>query len=170
MEQKIIIVDNNNQIIWYKDRSELTPDDIYRVSTARITDSSGNILLAQRSRNKKNNPWKRWPAVARTPEEWETYESNIIKEIKEEIGIKITLDKLQPQLIEYRRWSWGKTQYFGQRFVWIYDWDKSLLQKQDEEVEALKRFSKQELEQELEQNPDIFLTSIAQKLQEFTAL
>lgn len=170
MKTKAIIVDINNNPIGYKNRSDLNSDDIYRISAARIADSSGNILLAQRSWNKKKSPWKWWPAAAWTLEEWDTYESNIIKEIKEEIGIKIILDQLQPQAIEYHEWSWWTNRCFIQWFIWVYDWDKSLLQKQDEEVETLKRFSKKELQQELKQYPEIFLTSVSQKLQDFVTL
>jgi len=170
METQVIIVDKDNNIIGHKSRSELTSEDIYRVSAVRITDENGKILLGQRALTKKKNPWKRWSSVAWTLELGETYESNIIKEIEEEIGIKMTLDQLQAQPIEYREWSWWKNKYFGQWFVWIYDWEKSLLKKQDEEVEALKRFTKEELQQELENTPEKFLTSVSIKLEEFNTL
>ena len=168
MENQVIIVDVNNTVIWLKNRIDLISEDIYRVSAAWIVDSEGRILLAQRAWTKKNNPWKRWPAVAWTLEYWETYESNIIKEIKEEIGIDMNLQNLQAKPIEYREWSWWKNKYFGQWFVGTYDWDKDLIVKQDEEVEAIKWFTRQELEHELTLYPAIFLQSISIKLQEFS--
>jgi isopentenyldiphosphate isomerase len=56
METQAIIVDKDNNVIGHKNRSELTSDDIYRVSAARITDEDGNILLGQRALTKKKNP------------------------------------------------------------------------------------------------------------------
>jgi hypothetical protein len=38
MEQQVIIVDQDNNIIGHKNRTEITSDDVQRVSAARITD------------------------------------------------------------------------------------------------------------------------------------
>gem|GEM_PF-4468273 len=56
METQVIIVDKDNNIIGHKSRSELTSEDIYRVSAVRITDENGKILLGQRALTKKKNP------------------------------------------------------------------------------------------------------------------
>ncbi len=86
---KIIVVDENDKEIGVKERSKITHDDIYRVSGLWLTNSKGEILLAQRSFNKPrdNDPGKWGPAVAGTVDEDETYKENIQKEIKEELGL-----------------------------------------------------------------------------------
>ena len=85
---KTIIVNENDEIIGYKGKGTLEKSDIYRVSALWIQNSKGDILLAQRKLTKKHSPGKWGPAVAGTNDEGESYESNIIKETEEEIGLK----------------------------------------------------------------------------------
>ena len=53
---KIIIVDENDNIIGYKERGTIEQSDIDRVSALWITNSKGEFLLARRAYTKKNNP------------------------------------------------------------------------------------------------------------------
>lgn len=47
------IVDENDNIIWYKTKEEINhKSDFYRVSALRLTNSKWEILITQRSRNK----------------------------------------------------------------------------------------------------------------------
>jgi isopentenyldiphosphate isomerase len=80
-------VDQNDKIIGYKKIEHLQEGDIYRVSALWITNSKGEILLARRHHTKSHDPRKWGPAVAETVDEGETYEANIIKEAREEIGL-----------------------------------------------------------------------------------
>ncbi|GAF94063.1 unnamed protein product, partial [marine sediment metagenome] len=82
-KSKIIIVDDNDKIIGYKERDTLKREDIYRVSALWITNSHGEILLARRHHTKSHRPRKWGPAVAGTVDAGETYEDNIIKEAEE---------------------------------------------------------------------------------------
>lgn len=58
MQAKIIIVDEEDNIIGYKERDTLDDDDIYRVSALWIKNSKGESLLARRHRNKSHYPRK----------------------------------------------------------------------------------------------------------------
>lgn len=158
MQDEIIpVVNLDDEIIWYKSRNNITTDDIYRVSACRIRDADGNILLAQRSFTKKNNPWKRWPAVAGTVSKDETYLQNIIKEIKEEISIDATEQNLTVWPKQFRDWE---HRYFRQWYVLIYIWPKDVIQPEVWAVEQLKRFTPQELKEFLTSNRDECLTSL----------
>jgi isopentenyldiphosphate isomerase len=84
---KIIIVNEKDEIIGFKERSKVKTDDIYRVSALWAENAKGDILMAQRAFSKMNSPGKWGPAVAGTVEEGETYDSNITKEAEEEIGL-----------------------------------------------------------------------------------
>ena len=55
----IPLVNEQDEIIGYKERAEIKTEDIYRVSALRITNSQGEILVAQRAFTKKNNPGTR---------------------------------------------------------------------------------------------------------------
>ena len=90
MKEKVIVVDENNKIIGAKYRSELDgKKDIIRVSGIWIENEKGEILLVQRSFNKKYDAGKWGPSAAGTLEVGDTYESNIIKEVAEELGVFI---------------------------------------------------------------------------------
>src|SRR3989338_4245132 len=85
---RVPIVNEKDEIIEYKDWKDRGLKEIVRVSGLWIVDGNGNILLAQRYKNKTHDPGKWGPAVAGTVEEGETYESNIVKEAEEENGLK----------------------------------------------------------------------------------
>ena len=126
--------------------------DIYRVSALWIENSKGDILLAQRKFTKKHDPGKWGPAVAGTNDKGETYESNIEKETEEEIGlvgVKFIEEK-------YER-IFGDHNYFLKVFKLIIDKDINEFKIQEEEVEQIKWFKRDELLEELKQNPNNFL-------------
>jgi isopentenyldiphosphate isomerase len=87
---RIPIVNEADEIIDYKERSESTVHDIDRIAALWITDAEGRVLLAQRALTKRFDPGLWGPAVAGTVEEGETYVTNILKEASEEIGLSLT--------------------------------------------------------------------------------
>lgn len=148
---RIPIVNEQDEIIGYKDRKDRNLKDIIRVTGLWVKDKENNMLLAQRAFNKKHDPGLWGPAVAGTVEEGETYESNIIKEAKEEIGlvgVKFTLGSKSLRHTSHR--------YFAQRFTAVVDYDYPFL-KQNDEVEALRWFSKDEFIALLKEKPEMFL-------------
>jgi len=162
MEQRIIIVDENDKIIGYKERETLNKEDIYRVSALWITNSIGNILLARRHRNKSHHPRKWGPAVAGTVDEEENYEENIIKEAEEELGLKKINPKLGP-----KRETTGEYHHFTQWYTITLDKDISEFKIQENEVEEIKWWTKEELLKELNDRPEDFLPKMKQYLELF---
>jgi isopentenyldiphosphate isomerase len=158
---RIPIVNEQDEIIEYKDKKDRGLKEITRVSGLWVTDKDGNILLAQRGLNKKNQPGLWGPAVAGSLEEGETYESNIIKEAEEEIGLVGMKIKLGPKL---RRSS--THEYFGQWFTTTIDRNYPL-KKEDKEVESIKWFSREELAILLKEKPEIFLPEFSRYLNIF---
>lgn len=152
---KIIIVNENDQIIGYKERATLNQEDIYRVSALWIQNSQGDILMAQRSFSKKNYPGNWSNAVDGTNEEGESYESNIIKEAEEEIGLK----NFPFQKVKKIR-AKGLHNFFGQLFLAVVDKDVKDFKVNKEEIEEIKWFKKEVLSKELENNPDKFESAV----------
>jgi len=147
-KQKIIIVNENDNIIWYKKRWTLLSSDIYRVSALLIKNSKWEFLLAQRKFTKKNNPWEWSFSVAWTVDKWETYDINISKEIEEEIWIF----NLKYEKIDKLRIYW-KHNFFCQYYISKLDEKLDYFKIQEEEVEAIRWFSIDEiLEWEFEGN------------------
>lgn len=137
---RTIIVNEKDEIIWYKDRWDIKTEDIYRVSALLIKNSKWEFLLAQRWYKKRNNPWEWNVSVAWTVEEWETYEENIIHEIEEEIWIKDIEIKEFDKIRRY--WEHN---YFVQLYVAILDKDIGVFKIEKDEVEDIRWFSVDEI-------------------------
>lgn len=163
MFSKIIIVDENDNIIANKERETLKAEDIYRVSALWLTNSNGEILLARRALTKSHSPGKWGPAVAGTVEEGETYDSNIVKETEEEIGLKNIKFKQGPKI----KISPGQHSYFCQWYLAEIDKPLEEFKIQKREVEEIKWFSKKEIKKKLQKNPNEFIYSVNQWIKLF---
>lgn len=151
----IPVVDTDDSILTHKKREAVLPEDIYRVSSLWITDSKGKILLAQRAFSKSNDPGKWGPAVAGTVEQGETYESNILKEAEEELGLQgVQLEKGRKELHE------GEHRFFCQEFSTVVDQQEGDFSINLEEVAAIKWWVEAELRKAVFENPDAFLPMI----------
>ena len=133
-----------------KERDKTDPaTDIYRVSALWLTNSKGQALLAQRKLTKKHSPGKWGPAVAGTIEEGETYESNIYKEAKEEIGLEGIKFRLADKKLIVR-----ENRFFAQWFLGTVDKDISEFKIQEEEVEALEWVDQSLLAKDIVEHPE----------------
>ena len=160
---RIPIVNEQDEVIGYKNIKDKTREDIVRISNLWLMDPEGNILLAQRSFNKDHDSGLWGTAVSGRVEEGETYESNIIKETIEEIGLK----DLKPVYDRKLRLSNNIGNRFSQWFTCVVDHNYPFV-KQDEEVENIKWFSQDELKKALEETPEIFTPSTEGNLEYFT--
>jgi isopentenyldiphosphate isomerase len=161
----IILVNEDDDIISYKERDSIDADDIYRISSLRLTNSSWEFLIAKRSMHKKNSPWKWWPAVAGTVEKWESYMDNIVKEIDEEIWLVLDIITLWPKR---RKNTWWRN-YFQQRFFSTQDISIEECTLQAEEVDAIKRIRRELFEKSYAENPENFLTTMPWYVAEFSS-
>ncbi|MFA6073018.1 MAG: NUDIX domain-containing protein [Candidatus Woesearchaeota archaeon] len=160
MSEQIPIVNEKDELLYYKERSMVTLDEIYRVSALWIENSKGQVLLAQRSFSKKQSPGKWGPAVAGTVEKGETYESNILKEAEEEIGVSGQIFTIAFK----QRSSSDKYDKFNQYFFLKLDWPIEQFKINENEVAKLKWFNVDDLKKELDKNPELFVTSLNKTL------
>ncbi len=156
---RVQVVNENDEIIGYKDRSEINKlIDIQRVSAIWLTNSKGEILIAQRKLSKAHDPGKWGPAAAGTLEEGDTYDSNAVKEIEEEIGLSgVELQKGPKQRVYIPE---HKKNYFAQWYSCLIDKDAQEFILQDDEVEAVRWISLNDLEEELLQHSDQFIPTM----------
>lgn len=151
MSEEIIIVDKEDNIIGHKDRYKLDPSDIYRVSALWLINSKGDILLAQRSFDKKHHPGKWGPAVAGTVKKDQSYDDSIIAETAEEIGLKGT------KLIKsFKKFNAGTYYHFTQWYTLVIDKDINDFIIDPEEVASIKWFTGEEIRQKLDEDPNFF--------------
>ena len=106
MGEYFIVVDENDRIIGKALRSEChsNPKLIHRGIYAIPVNSRGQILLQKRSMNKDTNPG-RWEIVGGHNKPGETYEKAAIREIKEELGVKVGVRKIGKMRFKSRRES-----------------------------------------------------------------
>ena len=156
-QEKIVIVDENDDVIGHKERGAIMQDDIYRVAALWITNSNGDVLLAQRALTKLHDPGKWGPAVAGTVEQGEDYDMNIRKEAEEEIGLK----NVQPKKVNKER-VFGEHNHFTQWFLLEMDVPIDSFIINVAEVQAVQWFPKGQLLKEIESAPDKFLGTMKQ--------
>jgi isopentenyldiphosphate isomerase len=150
----IPIVDEHDTILGYKERSELEDSDIIRVVGLWITDQDGRILLAQRHRDKKRDPLKWWPAVAGTVEWYESYETTLIRESYEEIGIEnFSYEVSEKSIID----TWI-SRYFSQWYRATVSHDHPLIL-QDDEIAQIRWIDPSSLRDEYVHYPHNFVPS-----------
>lgn len=147
--EQVVIVNEKDEVIGYKNREDTDKNDIFRVTGLWIENSQGEILLAQRVFSEKNDPGKWGPAVSGTVEKGETYDSNILKEAKEEIG----LVNCELQKGEKRRVN-GDNKFFVQWFFAKVDKNAEDFKLDKREVEEIRWFSKEELEIMIKKTPE----------------
>lgn len=152
---RIVIVNDQDEIIAHKERGTLTKNDIYRASALWVKNSKGDILLAQRKFTKSHDPGKWGPAVAGTVDEGETCEQNIIKEAEEEIGLRNIKPVPGPKV----RMT-GEYNYFDQWYTLTVEKPAEDFIIQEDEVEQVKWFTRAELESELWNHPKKYLKGL----------
>lgn len=149
------VVNEADEIIGHKLRNEIDfKKDIYRISALWLTNSKGEVLIAQRLLTKDKDPGKWGPAAAGTLEEGETYESNAYKEAEEEIGLSGIQFKKGPKQRFHVRES------FCQWYTGECDWSADKFIPQPEEVEKVAWVNRAELTQDVADNPDKYVPSM----------
>lgn len=149
------LVNRDDAVVEQKERGTLAPGDIYRVSALWVINSYGQVLLAQRLLTKKQDPGRWGPAVAGTIEDGETYEENIRKEAREELGIDGVAFKMGPKIfVEDNGFGQG---YFAQTFVAVLDWPTEKFTPQASEVAGVQWFDAATLPEAVRNEPEAFV-------------
>jgi len=152
----IPLVNKDDKIIGNKNRSDLDYNhDIFRTASLWITNSNGDVLLAQRKLNKKVDPGKWAEAVGGTVESDDSYLATIIREAQEELGLTYL------EIIE------GPKQFITTPCRYFVQWYKACINKpitdfiiQQEEVEQVAWVPMSELLGEFKANPDKYIEAL----------
>lgn len=163
MKDEIVpIVDEKDRIVGYKKRYELAETDIHRISVLWIENSKGQVLISKRSNLKKDCPGLWSAAVGGTVSKSETYETNIVKEAEEEIGLKDVLFKRSKKVFVKK-----KHPTFCQCFSTVIDKDVSEFVLDKKEVADLKWIDKKKLNEEFKSHPERFTPAFPLALEIF---
>lgn len=149
----IPVVNEKDEIIEYKNRADLNPSaDIVRSASLWITNRNGDILIAQRKYTKRNNPGKWSEAVGGTVEGEDDYESTMLREAEEEIGLKVDSYEIGP-----KQYVSSPTRYFVQWYQTIIDEPIEAFHPQEEELERLAWISEDQFIKELKNTPEKYI-------------
>ncbi|NTW90016.1 MAG: NUDIX domain-containing protein [Candidatus Moranbacteria bacterium] len=161
IKEPILIVDENDNIIGIKDRGlvGVGSPDIYRVSALWVTNGRGDALLVQRAFTKRNDPGKWGPAVSRTVEAGETYDSNILKEAREEIGLSDMKFRKSRKVRRY-----GDHNFFVQWYVAVVDIPAESFETEAGSIEDIRWFPIDELRKETAFFPEKFVPNMYEYL------
>lgn len=157
------IVDKDDNLVGLKPRDEIDfQNDYYRISGVWLTNSRGQVLIAQRKLTKDKDPGKWGPAAAGTLEEGETYEANAYKEAEEEIALTGVTFELGPKMtFEQPRHS--HLQWFMARV----EWPEEKFVPQPSEVERVRWIDEAELARDVAANPNKYVPSMARIIETF---
>lgn len=162
MKEIVTLVNEKDEVIGSKDRTLLLDTDRWRIVTIWLENSGGEVLLAQRSMAKKNNPGKWGPAAAGTVEYGETYDMTAKRELQEELGVDVPL---QPVGVFMHHSMIGSRADMG--FVGYTDQPAEAFTIQTEEVEQIKWVGKAALQANFAQNPGIYIQEFQEILNTF---
>lgn len=161
----IILVDERDQIVGYKERRDRVLTDIIRATGLWVFRAeTKEVLIARRSMSKPYDKGKWGPSAAGTLEQGETYTSNVVKEAREEIGLKIDPAKLikgKYQLIQ------ATQRYFYQGFFYevpVHMLSNFTLQK--DEVDEVRFVQIEKLIEWVTARPQDFIESFGRGLQD----
>ena len=154
MESLDVYDENNNYLGYSLERTEIHEKQLWhRHVSAWIMNKEGKVLLQQRSFNKKKNPGK-WAKTGGHVDAGETCEEAIKREVYEEIGLKVNDNEINN--IEIFKSKNNKENYYSYGYIFITDLKEKDFKLQKEEVNAVKYFSIEELEEAKKQNNNDF--------------
>ena len=150
-----ILVDEDDNIIKYKDRYKLGPQDRMRMVVVWIENNKGEVLIHKRADSKKVGPGLWENAVGGGVAKGESYEEAAYKELSEELGV----DDIKLEFI-------GKTQFTSHNGPKMCAWykgrtNKSLndLSPDEREVQEVKWINADELYADRDKNPQNYMPS-----------
>src|SRR3989338_1655774 len=152
---KIPIVNEKDEVIEYKEREETTREDIRRIVGLNVFNEKGEVLIAKRHSIKVIDPNKWGPAVAGTVDEGHDYDSTVIKEAEEEIGLK----NIKPIFLKKMFYETHNTRRFTGVYYAVINSRETKLSLQVDEVSEIKWISISELEDWIKEKPEDFIPS-----------
>ena len=149
---RIPIVNEKDEIIEYKTREETTREDIRRIVSLHVFNENWEVLVAKRQATKSIDPNKWGPSVAGTVDEGFDYDSTVIKEAEEEIGLK----NIKPVFFKKKYYEVGNAKRFSSIYYLKINSKERELSLQEDEVAEIKWISIEDLTKWVDECPEDF--------------
>lgn len=153
---QVPLVDKDDNIIGFKERAELDYSrDIFRTASLWITNRQGDVLVAQRTFDKKVDPGKWAEAVGGTVEGQDSYLETIAREACEELGVSdISMTPGPKQYID------DSAKYFIQWYTCQLDLPLDRFTIQASEIEQIAWIPITQLRNELDERPEKYVRAM----------
>jgi isopentenyl-diphosphate delta-isomerase len=155
-DEKIWLVDEDDNPIKIISRKDAKPGDIWRISSIWLFNEKGQVLIAKRASGKSVHDGLWGPSAAGTVESGEEPMENAVREVEEETGFKLNEEDLilVQKLFYFEINGTGRQVSYFKAPCNIQE-DRFTLQ--ESEVEAVKWISKDALLADVRINPDKYL-------------
>lgn len=158
---KIPIVNEQDEILYYKERAETNRDEIRRIVALQVFNETGKVLIAKRHATKNIDPNLWGPAVAGTVDEGFSYDETVRTEAEEEIGLK----DIQPIFLKKFFYETHNARRFTSVYYVIINSTERELVLQVDEVSEIKWITVSELQKWFEEKPQEFVPFFALALE-----
>lgn len=152
---KIPIVNEKDEIIEYKERTETTREDIRRIVGLYVFNENREILIAKRHSSKIIDPNCWGPAVAGTVDEGFDYDKTVIKEAEEELG----LVNIKPIFLKKYFYETHNARRFSSVYYVVINSEETKLKMQEDEVSDLRWINFEDLQKWFNEKPEEFVPS-----------
>lgn len=150
-EEKLLIVDEANQPVGEATRTDAHVKGLWhRTAHVWLFNSKGEILCQKRSLKKDNKPGLWEPFFGGHIGPGDDYVAGAIKEVEEEIGLRLRSEQLKLHHIERLEDS----RHFSAVFVVDWEGDVSKLEPEAEEIDQLRWVSRIEVLRSMEGAPE----------------
>lgn len=154
---KIPVVNEQDEIIGYKERKDTEQRDIRRIVALYVFNKNKEFLIAKRHSSKIIDPDLWGPSVAGTVDESSDYDydTTVVKEAEEEIGLK----DIKPIFLKKMFYETSNARRFTAVYYMTIDSSSITLKIQEDEVSEIRWITKDELEKWFEDRPQDFVPS-----------
>ena len=154
--EQAIIVDENDNVVEYRDRRDVGTYDLHRIVAIWITNDQGHVLLAQRALSMSNQPGVWGPAAAGTVAKGEEYIETAYRELSEEVGITDVVLTQSGKFMTDR--PFGESRMCAV-FTGNYRGELSL---QTEEVASIRWMDADDIKYDVAKNPQNYVINMSQ--------
>lgn len=167
MSEILDVVNDNDEVIGQAERDRVHREGLVcRLIYVCFYTANREVILQKRSTTKKNDPGKLTTAVSGHVSSGQSYLQAAVRETYEETGVEVRAEELHDLGVMRADYIQGDYLSYAQRALFAYPLDgkASDLKVEDGDGAGFETFDIDELETELENNPDRFAVVLTDKV------
>ena len=168
MIEKLAIFSEDGKIIGSKTRTETHAEPLmfwHGVTQIWVFNKNNQMLCSKRSSYVEGNPDKWQTYVGSHVKAGDSFEETAIKEVEEEIGLKVDMERL----IYISESQYEPAKHISKAYLLIFDSDKDKIVFNDGEISEIKWLDLDTYNSLVSKNPDEWCSTLNQKKQDLIA-